>query len=316
VKNSSDISKKEFKNALLKNQTAKPPIDEIKAKKKADTIVFVAAILSFTMVMLSCIFLLQAPTYVLIIAFILFIGLAATIAFINPIKFGAAFKLLFVILVASAVVFTTYLILHSTGVLARLENAAQIAVAIRSLGFWAAFIFILFCILNTVFLPIPLAVPAVVGALVFGPLLSFIYMSIGTVIGSLIVFTIGKKFGKRIVVWMIGKEKTEKYSALINKKGKLAFIFMMIFPFFPDDILCLVAGLSNMSYKFFLFVICPIRIGVLALASFFAGGAIIPFSGWGIPVWIVLGVLFVAAFIIITVLRARKNKHKRTTKAV
>jgi len=130
-------------------------------------------------------------------------------------------------------------------------------------------------------------------------------MSIGTVIGSIIVFCLGKVFGQRIAVWMIGKEKTEKYATFLDKKGRLAFIFMMIFPFFPDDILCLIAGLSKMSYKFFLFIICPVRVGVLAFTCFFADGSIIPFSGWGIPVWISIAIILVAIFAVVTILKRK-----------
>jgi len=297
-------------------QSDAPPLtplqEEIKLKKsakKADAIKFASAVIAFSMVVLTCIFFTTtAPLYFLILSLVGFGGLGVAIAFINPKKREGIFKLLFVILAGAAAIFLIYIILRQTGIMNSLEDAEVIAAFIRRTGIWGVLVFIVFIILNTIFLPVPLAVPAVIGAIVFGPLLSFVYMSIGTVLGSIIVFVLGKRFGKRLVVWMIGKEKTEKYATLLDKKGRLAFVFMMIFPFFPDDILCLVAGMSNMSYKFFLLVICPIRIGVLAFTAFFASGSIIPFSGWGIYVWIALAAVFIGGAVIFALVKRKRKK--------
>jgi len=265
------------------------------------------------MVTLCVIFLISAPLYIFLPFTFVFMALGITCAFINNKKREALFKLFFLALIGLSVIFIGYIALSRTGILARLNNAEEVSEFIKGLGFIGIFVFIVFVILNTVFLPIPATLTAVVGTIVYGPLLSFVFMGIGTVIGSIIVFSLGKIFGQRIAVWMIGKEKTEKYANFIDKKGRLAFVFMMIFPFFPDDILCLIAGLSSMSYKFFLLVICPVRLAVIAFTSFFAGGNIIPFSGWGIPVWITIAAIFVAAFIVITVLKKKFFNEKKVS---
>ncbi|MBQ4535815.1 MAG: hypothetical protein IJA22_03195, partial [Clostridia bacterium] len=65
---------------------------------------------------------------------------------------------------------------------------------------------------------------------------------------------------------------------------------------FPDDILCLVAGTTAISFRFFIITMLIARpIGILT-TSFIGSGTLIPFSGWGIPVWIVLGILMIIAF--------------------
>lgn len=48
-----------------------------------------------------------------------------------------------------------------------------------------------------------------------------------------------------------GKRKTEKYSRIINENGKFLFVMMLLLPFFPDDVISLLAGASNMSLPFF-----------------------------------------------------------------
>ena len=76
--------------------------------------------------------------------------------------------------------------------------------------------------------------------------------------------------------------------------------------------LCLVAGISSMSYKYFITVICLTRPIMIAFYSFFGSGSIIPFSGWGIPVWIALFCLAFVAFLLLNKLKKHLfTKRKR-----
>ncbi|MCL2062709.1 MAG: VTT domain-containing protein [Firmicutes bacterium] len=281
-----------------------------KAFNKTDGIKLASALLSLAMLVLSCVFLVGAPKIVLISVFIIFAAFGVAIPAIDAKKHETLFKVFFVALITAALILTVYIILQASGVLERLENIEGMIAAIRATGPLGIFVFVLFIIVNVVFLPIPPAIPAVIGTMLYGALWSFIFMTIGTVIGSVITFSLGRVFGKKIVVWMIGKEKTEKWANFINKKGRLAFLFMIILPFFPDDVLCLIAGMSHMSYGYFIGVICVARTAVLAFMCFFADGSIIPFRGWGIWVWAILGVLLIGAFILVTILKKRILRKK------
>lgn len=207
-----------------------------------------------------------------------------------------------------------FIVLDRIGIIDKINNIQTIVDFISSLGVFGGLFFIALTVANVIFLPIPAPVMALVGALLFGSILSFIYLSIGTLVGSIAMFTLGKIFGRKLSVWMIGEDKTKKYSELINKKGKIFLLLAMIFPFFPDDILCLIAGISSMNYLFFIFVICMTRIVVIAFMCFFASGDIIPFSGWGIPVWIVLIILAVFIFITISIKHHNNQKHLKINK--
>ena len=71
----------------------------------------------------------------------------------------------------------------------------------------------------------------------------------------------------------------------------MAVAFLL--PMFPDDILCLIAGITNMKFKTFAIVTAITRpIGVICM-SYFGSGYIIPFTGWGIYVWVALLVVVV-----------------------
>ena len=71
---------------------------------------------------------------------------------------------------------------------------------------------------------------------------------------------------------------------------------MMVFPMFPDDILCVVAGLTNMSFSFFIITNLIARGIGLATTVWFGSGAIIPYHGWGLIVWGLLILLILTLF--------------------
>ena len=93
--------------------------------------------------------------------------------------------------------------------------------------------------------------------------------------GSLVAYFLGRLFGSKVLPWAIGQNKAEDISKLLEK-GKVAFFFMMLFPFFPDDLLCLLAGVSKMDFKFFILTNIVTRtLGLFCLC--FIGGGIFAF---------------------------------------
>ncbi len=162
-------------------------------------------------------------------------------------------------------------------------------------------------------LPLPAALTIVLGVAIYGPTVSFVLSTIGTIIGSIISFMLGKVFGRRLCNWMFGAEQTEKYAKLLNEKGRFLFIIMLLFPAFPDDMLCMVAGITDMSYLYFT-VVCTLTRPVMIGLTAYLGSGVIPFEGWGIPVWIALGCLLVAAFIVLTGVKARIENRRKVRK--
>ena len=73
---------------------------------------------------------------------------------------------------------------------------------------------------------------------------------------------------------------------------------MFLLPMFPDDILCFVAGLSPMSWKYFIIMQVITRAISVSITSFSLGGSIIPYNTWwGILIWIAIGIAIIALFI-------------------
>ncbi|MDE7405532.1 MAG: TVP38/TMEM64 family protein [Clostridiales bacterium] len=217
------------------------------------------------------------------------------------------------VLVASIIAVTLvvcYVLYYTTGLSAKFSDFNALKSYIRGSGFWGVAIFIGLTVFQVVVLPIPEAVTILLGVAIYGATTSFILSVIGTIIGSLISFMLGKVFGRRLCNWMFGEDNTEKYAKIMNEKGRFLFIIMLLFPAFPDDMLCMIAGITTMSYAYFT-VIClvtrPVMIGLTA----YLGSGIIPFSGWGIPVWISIACLMFVVFIVIGGIKSKIENRRQ-----
>ncbi len=139
---------------------------------------------------------------------------------------------------------------------------------------------------DLVVLPIPALLFYLAGTAIYGPLYSFVISYLATIVGSFIAYFIGKVLGRKVVYWCVGESTALKYEKMLGSKGYMLFAIMQLLPFFPDDVLCMLAGLVSMKLSVFSLIILLIRPIYILLACFLGTGNLIPFSGWGIPVWV------------------------------
>ncbi len=114
---------------------------------------------------------------------------------------------------------------------------------------------------------------------------------------SSLMFLIGRIGGKRIVEWILGREASENTMKLLTTGGKAALPAFYLLPFFPDDSLALIAGMTNMSFLYNFFCTLIFRnIGALVICIF--GTNIIDFSllTWWMWLSAILAFLLVALF--------------------
>jgi len=234
----------------------------------------------------------------LILFFIIIISYVISLIF-NLFNFKKISRLFYLIFISTFIISIGYFILYKTNLLDSFSSVNGLKQFILSTGNWGIFTYISIQCAQVVFLPVPAAIICIVGSLIYGPFLGGLYCSIGVIIGSYISFFIGKTFGHRIVSWIVGEEITNKYSQLISNRGGFFLIIAFLLPMFPDDILCLIAGITNINVKSFLLITLITRpIGVICM-SYFGSGHLIPFSGWGIYAW--AGILVVAIILVVII---------------
>lgn len=241
---------------------------------------------------------------------------------------GVMYKLCLITVVLISVCVLALYFLKVSGFLNKIDSVEALRKYVESYGKNAVLIFIILQFLQVVVLPIPAVITVAAGVLLFGAFKSAVYSCIGIIVGSLVAFFIGKVFGYKVAKWLVGKENLDKWLNVIKGKDKIILTFMFLFPFFPDDVLCFVAGITTMSPFFFIIMIFITRIISVFASCYSINGSIIPFNTWwGLVLW----GIFVAVTVVLAVLiykkgdkierwfKARKNiakKQKNTNKTL
>ncbi len=137
-------------------------------------------------------------------------------------------------------------------------------------------IFVFIQILQVVIPIIPGGISTAAGVLIFGPYAGFIYNYIGICIGSIIIFLLGRRYGKPFILSMISDKTYNKYIGWLDNQNRFEKLFALaiFLPVAPDDALCLIAGLTNMSVKRYTLIILiakPLSIFLYSMALIYGG---------------------------------------------
>ncbi len=161
-----------------------------------------------------------------------------------------AVRVTFVTIVSCVLFVGLFFLFKRAGWLGKFQNVQELKKIILSAGFFSYFVFVALQFLQVTIIPLPASVTTIVGVILFGPWVAFVLSLLAILLGSLFAYFLGRTFGEKLLVWAIGKNKTLAMQNL-SKRGNVIFFLMMLFPLFPDDILCIMAGVSNMDFRFF-----------------------------------------------------------------
>jgi uncharacterized membrane protein YdjX (TVP38/TMEM64 family) len=200
------------------------------------------------------------------------------------------------VLVIVAVIAVVYLILRLLGWTNLSQN--QIQEYIASTGAVAPIVFIVISFLQVTFIPIPGAITIVIGNYLFGTWLSFLYSYLGMLAGAMFAFFLGKKVGRPFANWIVGsKDKVDGWLKKLKGRQNVILFFMFFLPFFPDDILCALAGLLPITYGGFFLMQLITRATSVGCTLLFMSGEFIPYQGWGLIVLGIIAIVCIIAFI-------------------
>lgn len=127
---------------------------------------------------------------------------------------------------------------------------------VLSYGTKAHIIFMLIQVIQIVVPIIPGGLTTVFGVVIFGAFWGFVYNYISICLGSMLVFFISRTFGKSIILDIFGQETYDKYKhKLKDKTYEKFFALAILLPVAPDDFLCYLTGLTDMSFRKFATII-------------------------------------------------------------
>ncbi len=203
----------------------------------------------------------------------------------NDIVFKISITTLIFIVIALLVLY----FMKISGILDKIGSIDAFRNYVASFGSSAVLIYILIQFLQVVILPIPGFVTILAGVYLFGPFNASIYSLIGILLGSIVGFFTGKILGHKFVCYLFGEKTINTWLEKIKNKDKIILTFMFLFPFFPDDILCFVAGLSSMDSLYFIIMITICRVISVFTSTYSINGNIIPYNTWwGILLWVII----------------------------
>ncbi|MEY8446467.1 TVP38/TMEM64 family protein [Enterococcus ratti] len=170
-----------------------------------------------------------------------------------------------------SIALTIYFI--NLGVFKDLDSLRELVGASTILG---PIIFIFIQILQVVIPIIPGGISTAAGVLIFGPYVGFIYNYVGICIGSIIIFLLGRRYGKPFILSMISDKTYNRYIGWLDNQRRFDKLFALaiFLPVAPDDALCLMAGLTNISVRKFTWIILlakPLSIFLYSMALIYGG---------------------------------------------
>ena len=181
---------------------------------------------------------------------------------------------------------------------------------ITSAGNWAYLVIWIIMFLQVTVLNIPAYVVLSASAAIGISTLSWQYILVvisAYMCGCLLAYWLGWKFGKKAVRWCAGSDEDyEKWCYVLNEKGKLWYLLTVLFPFFPDDIICLVCG--SVKFNFWYYLLANLIGRTIGLVTMLYTILLLGKIGGGFPYMIIVwGVALIAEIIAYCVIKRRQD---------
>ena len=139
-------------------------------------------------------------------------------------------------------------------------NISRLKSFILSFGLWAPLISAAFMVAQSVILFLPAFPLFVVNALAFGLFWGTLLSWSGAVLGSVACFTIGKLLGRPYVQRLVNQVHLEAADRTLKRYEKYVILLFGFIPIISFDVISYAAGLTALSYKEFILLVCIAQI--------------------------------------------------------
>ncbi len=176
-------------------------------------------------------------------------------------------------------------------------------------GMWAPLVFVAIQTSQVIAAPIPGNITGLVGGALFGMVWGSVCNSISVLLGSMFMFWLGDKYGMAAVNKFVKPETVEKYVPRLNgKKAKGFLLGLFLVPFAPDDALCLLAGITDLTFMQFLGYVIIGRIPSCIITNAMGAGL---YSGNTVTIAIYAVIYYVIVFTIYSNFDKIKNHFSK-----
>ncbi|MCI8539769.1 MAG: TVP38/TMEM64 family protein [Oscillospiraceae bacterium] len=194
-----------------------------------------------------------------------------------------------VILLAGGIIF-----LWQTGFFAAASSLEGLQQYIERFSPYSQLIYFLVQLASVIVAPIPSNLTAAAGAVLFGFWEAFLLTAGAVLLGSVTVFLLARTLGQSFANRFVNQRVSEKYLCIIQSKRDIFLILVFLFPFFPDDLICILAGLTDIPLpRFFLIALFTRPWGLMVACA--VGSSTLAIPLWGM---VLLGLAGAALFLV------------------
>lgn len=190
------------------------------------------------------------------------------------------------------------------GARAAFESPESFREWIDGFGPWAPLAFFLGEVVQVIVAPIPGNVFPPVGAAAFGPEVGLTLSLGGALAGSALLFMMVRRWGRPFARRMVGAESFDRYAELVSSRGGLWLFLVILIPVLPGDTICVLAGLSPISFRRFMVINALGRLPGTALTTYLTSSLL----AQPIWVWPVAGGLLLVGLLLVIRYRSRLER--------
>ena len=170
--------------------------------------------------------------------------------------------------------------MYNSGFFSAAASPQELQAYIAQFAPYSHLCFFLVQFLSVVLAPIPSNITAAAGGVLFGTWPSFAITFSAVMAGSLLVFALARALGQPFADRIVSAKMSDKYLDVIRSKTDIFLCLAFLFPFFPDDMLCILAGLTQIPFRRFALIALFTRPWGLLFASAVGGASLsIPMGG-------------------------------------
>lgn len=169
--------------------------------------------------------------------------------------------------------------LYQTGFFAAASSMEGLRGYISRFSPYSHLCFFVLQFLSVVLAPIPSNVTSMTGGVLFGTWPAFFLTYAAVVSGSLLVFLLARSLGRDFADRLVSRKLSEKYQSVLEDKAPIFLALAFLFPFFPDDVLCILAGMTTISLQRFTVILLLTRPWGLLFACALGGSTL------NLPLW-------------------------------
>ena len=163
-------------------------------------------------------------------------------------------------------------------------------------GPWAPVAIIVAEMLQVLLAPIPGQIMGVVAGFVYGIWWGTLLCMVGLLLGTALAVWMSRQVGRPLVERVVPSDRLARLDGYFTNtdRGRRAILFIFLLPFLPDDLTCLVAGLT------------PLRLGHIVLLALIGRLPGVLASCWigsqaDALTWVQITALFVFSFVLVLV---------------